>query len=348
MPRALAVLPHHLLAAALGLVALSMPAAAAPAEPLVTPQWLYEQKPNPDLVVLDIRSAIDGGGGEAYVKAHIPGAVHSDYDKAGWRVARNGVPFMLPTTAELEKLVGETGIDEDSHVVIVPAGVSATDFGSAARVYWTLRAAGHPAVSILDGGFAAWQAAGYPVESGKVAVTPRIFTAKMDFSLLADIESVEAAGAQASRKPLTAKLGTSLLTDIKGVEGRSAATLVDARPASYFEGREKAPAAQAYGHIQGAINLDSAAFYDPVTNRLRPREQLAAIAGRLPDGPVIAYCNTGHWAATDWFVLSVVLGRPDVRLYDGSMVEWTADARRPVASSRTRWDDLKKALGFGS
>src|SRR5215203_110864 len=120
---------------------------AEPATPLVSVQWLKEHQGDPAVVVLDIRSAIDGGGAEAYLKAHVPGAVHSDYDKAGWRVTRNGVPFMLPTPAELEKLVGETGIDEDSHVVIVPAGVSATDFGSAARVYWTLKAAGHPAVS---------------------------------------------------------------------------------------------------------------------------------------------------------------------------------------------------------
>ncbi len=85
-----------------------------------------------------------------------------------------------------------------------------------------------------------------------------------------------------------------------------------------------------------------------MTNRLRPKEQLAKIAASLPAGPVVAYCNTGHWAATDWFVLSAVLGRPDVRLYDGSMVEWTADPHRPVASSRTRLDDLKKTLGLGS
>ena len=115
-----------------------------------------------------------------------------------------------------------------------------------------------------------------------------------------------------------------------------------------FDGKEKAPASKAYGHIPGAINLDSASFYDPVTNRLRPKEQLAKIAASLPAGPVVAYCNTGHWAATDWFVLSAVLGRPDVRLYDGSMVEWTADPHRPVASSRTRFDDLKKTLGLGS
>ena len=47
-------------------------------------------------------------------------------------------------------------------------------------------------------------------------------------------------------------------------------------------------------------------------------------------------------------MLSEVLGKTDVKLYDGSMVEWTADPNRPVASSRTRWDDVKKALGLGS
>ena len=313
------------LAAAVLFGALTLPAAAGSAPPLVSPQWLKEHLSNPGLVVLDIRSAIDGGGADAHANAHIPGAVHSDYDKAGWRVTRNGVPFMLPTLAELEKLIGETGIDEDNHVVVVPAGVHATDFGSAARVYWTLKVAGHPAVSILDGGFAAWRAASYPVESGKHPPSPKIFTARLDNSLLAarsDVETLEKSG--------------------------SGATLLDARPVGYFTGKEKAPTAKAYGHIPGALNLDSATFYDPATNRLWPKDRLAAIAARLPDGPAITYCNTGHWAATDWFVLAVILGRPNVRLYDGSMAEWSADARRPVASARTRWDDVKKVLGFGS
>ena len=300
------------------------------AEPLVTPQWLNDHRSDPELVVLDIRSAIDGGGAQAYAIAHVPGAVHSDYDKAGWRVTRNGVPLMLPSQTALEKLIGETGIDEDSHVVIVPAGVSATDFGAAARIYWTLKAAGHPSVSILDGGFAAWRAAGLPVEIAQNTPTPKIFTGKFNDALLAEVEAVERNAQSANAQSTNAK-----------------ATLVDARPASQFSGREKAGVAKAYGHIPGAINIDSASFYDPVTNRLRPREQLAAIADRLPSGPVVTYCNTGHWAATDWFVLSAVLGRPNVRLYAGSMVEWTADAHRPVASSRTRWDDVKKALGMG-
>jgi thiosulfate/3-mercaptopyruvate sulfurtransferase len=319
------VIVPHLLTLAVFVGAFANPAAAEPVAPLVSPQWLKDRLSDPTIFVLDIRSAIDGGGYEAYTKGHIPGAVHSDYDKAGWRVTRNGVPFMLPTEAELEKLIGETGIDEDSHVVIVPAGVSATDFGSAARVYWTLKVAGHPAVSILDGGFAAWQAASYPIQTGNRAPSPKIFTATLNHNLLAAITDVE-----------------------KAANGNGGTILLDARPESYFTGKERAPAAKAYGHIPGAIHLDSVSFYDPAAKRLRPKEELARIAAALPAGPAVAYCNTGHWAATDWFVLSVILGRPDVRLYDGSMVEWTADASRPVTSARTRWDDLKKALGFGS
>jgi thiosulfate/3-mercaptopyruvate sulfurtransferase len=292
--------------------------------PLVSPAWVKAQLGNPDLVVLDVRSALDGGGAEAYARGHIPGAVHSDYDKAGWRVTRNGVPFMLPTVPELEKLIGELGIDEDSHVVVVPAGVHALDFGSAARVYWTLKATGVTKVSILDGGYAAWAAdAANPVEGGASKPSPKIFTATINKNLIA--ESAEVTQAE-----------------------RNKATLVDARPASFYLGKEKAPAAKAYGHIPGAINLDHAKFYDTAANRLRPRAELASLAASIPAaGPVVTYCNTGHWAATDWFVLSEVLGRKDVKLYYGSMVDWTADASRPLASARTKWDDLKKTLGFG-
>ena len=278
-----------------------------------------------NLVVLDIRSAIDGSKPETFAQGHIPGAVHSDYDKAGWRVTRNNVPFMVPTTAELEKLIGDLGIDENSHVVVVPAGVNVLDFGSAARTYWTLKYAGVGNVSILDGGLAAWKAAGYALDTGRAAPSPAIFTAKIDNSILA------------------------LAPDVEKIEQNGGATLVDARPVSFFLGKEKAPAAAAYGHIPGALNVDSAEFYDPATNRLKPKQPSSRPSPtKLPAGPAVAYCNTGHWAATDWFVLHELLGRSNARLYAGSMVEWTSNASRPIESSRTKWDDLKKKLGFGS
>lgn len=304
--------------------AFAVSVAGAYAEPLVTVQWLNAHHADQDLVVLDIRSAIDGGGARAYAAAHIPSSVHSDYDKAGWRVTRNNVPFMVPTVPELEKLIGDLGIDEDNHVVVVPAGVNVLDFGSAARAYWTLKYVGVKNVSILDGGIAAWRQAGLPVESGIKAPSPKIFTATVDKSVLAE------AG------------------DVETIESIGGVTLVDARPGSFFFGKEKAPASQAYGHIPGALNLDSAEFYDSKTNRLKPKAELATIANAVPAGPAVSYCNTGHWAATDWFVLHELLGRKESRLYAGSMVEWTSNSNRSIESSRTKWDDLKRALGLGS
>jgi len=230
----------------------------------------------------------------------------------------------VPTVPELEKLIGDLGIDETTHVVVVPAGVNVLDFGSAARTYWTLKHVGVKDVSILDGGLAAWRQAGLPVESGVKAPSPKIFTATVDNSILA------------------------LANDVEAIEGKGGASLVDARPASFFLGKEKAPASQAYGHIPGALNIDSAKFYDPQTNKLKAKAELAAIASAVPAGPAVSYCNTGHWAATDWFVLHELLGRKETRLYAGSMVEWTSNASRPIESSRTKWDDLKKAVGLGS
>jgi thiosulfate/3-mercaptopyruvate sulfurtransferase len=304
--------------------ALAASAAGVHAEPLVNVPWLNDHRADSNLVVLDIRSAIDGGGAQAYAAAHIPGSVHSDYDKAGWRVTRNNVPFMVPTTAELEKLIGDLGIDEDTHVVVVPAGVNVLDFGSAARTYWTLKYAGVKDVSILDGGVAAWRQAGLPTESGTKPPVPKIFTATINKSILA------------------------LAGDVETIEGKGGATLIDARPPSFFSGKEKAPASQAYGHIPHAVNIDSGRFYDQTTNRLKSKAELAAIVSAVPEGPTVSYCNTGHWAATDWFVLHELLGHKEARLYAGSMVEWTTNASRPIESARTKWDDLKRALGLGS
>jgi thiosulfate/3-mercaptopyruvate sulfurtransferase len=209
-------------------------------------------------------------------------------------------------------------------VVVVPAGVHATDFSSAARTYWTLKVAGVTQVSILDGGFGAWKAdPANRVETGIKQPSPQIFTATLNKDLIAEVEEVEKAQSTGSE------------------------TLVDARSPALFNGKEKAPYTRAYGHIPGALNIDNASLYDPVTNKLKPKEQLAAIMAKVPPGPAVSYCNTGHWAATDWFVLSEILGRNNVKVFPGSMVEWSANASHPVASARTKWDDLKKVLGAG-
>ena len=274
--------------------------------PLVSAQWLKAHQADPAVVVLDIRSAIDGGGAEAYAKAHIPGAVHSDYDKAGWRVTRNGVPFMLPTTAELEKLIGETGIDEDSHVVVVPAGVQRD----------RLRRGGARLLDAED-------------RRPSGGVDPRRRLRRLAGGGLSGRERQDHAVAE----NLHAKLDERLLAEVEAVERNEHATLVDARPGELFAGKEKAPAAKAYGHIPGAINLDSASFYDPATNRLRPkdaaRRDRRGAAGRSGGG-LLQHRPLGG----DRLVRAVGGARPArraaLRRLDGRMDRRSAAARSPA------------------
>src|SRR5580704_2171146 len=121
------------------------------ADPLVSPQWLAAHLRSGTLV-LDIRSAVDGGGAAAYEAAHVPGAVHTDYAKDGWRATKGMATGLLPEHQHLAALFARCGINPASHVVIVGAGTSAGDFSAAARVYWTLKIASHREISLLEGG----------------------------------------------------------------------------------------------------------------------------------------------------------------------------------------------------
>ncbi len=295
------------------LAGVGLSGAAAAAQPLVDAAWLAEQLDEPDLVVLDIRNRIDGGSEEVFRAGHIPGAVYSNYGEDGWRTERNGVPGMLPDAGALAELIGGLGIDNDDHVVIVHGGVSSSDFGSAARVYWTFQQVGHDEVSILDGGFAGWIAdPDRPLATGTAVPEPATFE-------------------------VGPAVGASLATaaDVEAALDQGAA-LVDARPVDQFTGERKHDAARVGGHIPGAAQFSQASWFEAEGGALRDVDEVAA---GLPadvaegDGEVISYCNTGHWAATNWFMLSEVLGRDNVRLYDGSMTEWTADPARPIATN---------------
>ena len=162
------------------------------AEPIVSASWL---KDNLDKVfVLDIRNKIDGGSYETFKEGHIPDSVHSDYLKAGWRTKVNGVIGQFPGTKSLDQLIGGLGIDKDDHVVIVYGGINSSDFGSAARVYWTFKTIGHENVSILNGGFKEWKNAGYDVALGENKITPKNFKSKLNkkyFALFSEVQKAE-------------------------------------------------------------------------------------------------------------------------------------------------------------
>ncbi|HRK24249.1 MAG TPA: sulfurtransferase [Beijerinckiaceae bacterium] len=259
------------------------------------------QRLGSDLSILDARSA------SMFEAGHIPGAINSDYAADGWRARVGMVPGLLPGVEHLAGLFSRLGLAPTRAIILVPAGQSVSDLSATARMAWTLDLCGYRVEALLDGGMTAWMAAGLPVQKGAVQPVPGSGALHIDTSTRATATDVAQALA----------------------DGRT--TFVDARSRSYFDGQEKAPEARAAGHLPGAVSVDYASLYDPAQQRLRPRAELARIFSMLPtDRPVISYCNTGHTAALNWFVLSRVLDRADVRLYDGSMTDWTQDESRPV------------------
>ena len=296
-------------AAVLALVIAPMVAFASP---LVSPAWLSENLDDSKLVIIDLRNKIDKGSYETFLEGHIPGAIHSDYLKDGWRVGRDGVVGLLPDAEQFQSLARRLGVSDNSHVVVVPAGVSSTDFGSAARAYWTFKVFGHNNVSILDGGFAAWRDfAPDKIETGAfVAPEPGNFVARFNPEFY---------------------IGTSDVAALAANPGQ--ALLVDGRTDEQFYAGGKHPKAAKAGRIPSAVLMDQDKAYSAQGNRLKSRDELVEIYSNLGDKTIVSYCNTGHWAATNWFVMSEILGQKNVKLYDGSMVEWTANSDLPLDTS---------------
>jgi thiosulfate/3-mercaptopyruvate sulfurtransferase len=289
---------------------------ALAAEPLVTPDWVSQRLGSDDIVVLDLRTTIAKSGKDDYLKAHIPGAIWSNYPGA-WRTTRNGVSGVVPSVEKLEAYLSELGISDGKTVVLVPAGKGSTDFGVATRIYWTLKYLGHDDVSILHGGWKAWSEAGLATEDGDVTPEGDLFIAEIRDSLLIETPAVD-----------------SLVG--------SQTVLLDGRPDAQYRGKEKHSAAARFGRIPGAMSLDQNFFYDAQSERLKdlPALKASVPATLVLDAAIVSYCNTGHWAATNWFVLHEILGYSNVTLYDESMVGWTLDTARRVDSERTRLDDL--------
>ena len=286
--RALALLPALLLAA---------PAMAAP---LVDAAWLAEHSCDAGVAVLDMRNST-----RAFERGRVPCAVHAPFGE-GWRVERDGVPGMLPEAVALAALIGGLGVGNADHVVIVRPGGSAGAATVATRVFWTFTVAGHDAVSLLDGGFAAYRGAGARLEKGAAAApAPAGFVVALRSQMIPDAAAVAAAG------------GTAL---------------VDSRLSDHFVGINRAGVVARAGTLPGASNVPITWLTQP-DGRFQPADVLAAVAATTAltaDAPLITFCSTGQMASLDWFVAHALLGNNQALMYDGSMADWAADQARPV------------------
>ena len=280
--------------------------------PLVDVEWAKANSCNEGVRVLDIRNPLDGGSRTDYLKGHIPCAVHTDYLKGGWRTMVDNVVGQLPPTDKIAKLIGDLGIDNKSHVVIYHAGKNALDMGSATRVYWTFKVLGHDNVSILDGGYLAYVNGKGEIEKGNNKVDAKTFNASL-------------------RKEMMVTTA-----EIQKVIGDGKTELVDMRPQHQFIGINRHGKSKRNGTIPGAKNLPESWITQNGGGSFRSKTDLSKlykIAKIDEDADQIMFCNTGHWASVGWFVNSELKGKKNTKLYDGSMVEYSANAALPMESA---------------
>lgn len=260
--------------------------------------------------LLDVRWSLGGPPGAAeHAAGHLPGAAYVDLDTelaapdATYANHRGRHP--LPGAEDLAAAMRRAGL-RAGHPVVVYDGATGV---AAARCWWLLRHHGHRDVRVLDGGYAAWQASGQPVERGPVAPEPGDFVSGPgDLSLLAQED---------------------VLTFVRD------GLLLDARTPERFRG-EAEPVDPVAGHVPGAVNLPTTALLGP-DGRVRPADQVRALvaaaradAGAARTSGVAAYCGSGVTAAHSVLVLEHA-GIP-ASLQAESWSGWVADPARPVAT----------------
>lgn len=302
--------------------------AMTPSVALVSPEWLAAHLGS--VTVLDaswqMPAARRSGAAEHAAGPRIPGSVHFCLDTIS--DTSSSLPHMLPSPAAFGAAAARLGISHARPVVVY----NSLGLFSSPRVWWTLRAFGHQAAAVLDGGLPAWLEAQLPVEVGASAApaagVPEEAWA-LDAAMVADLAAVSAASKRATE-----------------AGGQPAAVLVDARSSDRFTGDTPEPReGLRSGHMPGSCNLPFGKLIEAGGTgygcaRLLGEAALAAefeAAGVAVDAPqrIITTCGSGVTAAVLTLAL-VLCGRPQsaTSLYDGSWAEWGSRADTHVVTGR--------------
>ncbi|GAB6052986.1 sulfurtransferase [Magnetospira thiophila] len=282
---------------ALLLLLCTTPALADPDQTLIKPADLSRLS---GAVLLEVVAPGVDPGDE-----HLPQAVVTHYASEGWTVDYEGLPGMLPPPEALARTVGGLGISETTTVVIVPTTTDDNGYAAATRIFWSLRMLGHQSLYLLDGGLPGYVAQGGPTQSLAPPLDPTDYHATPIQQGLASIDEVRA-GESYGTPP------------------------IDLRSTSAFMGEVTHPLVRQAGTILDAVSFPPGAFVDPQTGHFRKLSHLRGIfADTLgtPPGPVVLFSDMGYRAAIGWFAVREIMGLPDVRLFDGSMIQWSNQHR---------------------
>lgn len=267
-----------------------------PESVLVGPAWLDAQSDNPNVVAVFVTDK------ETFAAGHIPGSVFVPLNRLN--NPNDPVSGQIGTPEQFAATVSGLGIEPSDTVVLYDARYSLL----AARAYWVFAYYGHSDVRVLDGGTQAWQGAGLNLDTGGVNV-------------------------DASQYPIPAA-DPAIRTDLQYVVERledEDVQVCDTRSVNEYIGTDVR--ADRGGRIPGAINLEWVNAIDTQTGRFKDYETLDTLfarAGFERDKQILTYCQTAVRGAHTWFVLRELLGYEDVRVYDGSWVEWGNSPQAPI------------------
>lgn len=253
--------------------------------------------------VIDVRWTLGGPSRlPDFLAGHIPGARWVDLETELSDHQRAGGRHPLPGAPAFESAMRRAGVHGDRPVVVYDADNAL----AAARLWWMLTDAGHPEVRVLNGGFAAWTAAGRPIEVGP--------------------GEQPAAGDFVARPGQLPSIGGDQLA--ARIASGPPPVIIDVRGAERYAG-ESEPIDPVAGHVPGAINVPSMDNVEP-TGRFRRPE---AITAHFPeaDGSDVVYCGSGITAAHT-ALARVSAGLPVPTIYPGSWSDWITDPSRPVAT----------------
>lgn len=255
-------------------------------------------------IVADVRWTLGGPPGRPDFEAcHVPGAVWVDLEAQLSAPPGAGGRHPLPPVAVFEQAIRDMGVREDSLVVAYDAANSQ----AASRLWWLLTDAGHDKARVLDGGLAAWLAAGLPTESGPGTLrSPGNFIAR------------PGQRAQVHAAEIASKLGTP-----------DAPSLIDVRAPERYSG-DTEPIDPVAGHIPGAINLPARAYFDADGRFLPPAKIAAQYAAAGGAKSAVLYCGSGITAAQS--LLALESAGLTAAIYPGSWSDWIADPTRPIAT----------------
>ncbi len=253
---------------------------------------------------VEIRRTMSGftavSGEKAWRRGSIPGSGFMDLVSV-FSDSSSELGFTLPSAEALQEAYRKAGIGADSQVVLY----SASHVMWATRAWWMLHSCGHQRVSVLDGGLEAWRMVGGRLTPGESEYPPGDFTVGLDKSMWADQRQV-----------------------LEAIGDEEVCT-VNALPNGLHAGTAKSPYGRA-GHIAGSINVE----YDSLLRdgHFKNADDIVSameMNGMFKVPRTIAYCGAGISATIDAFALKLV-GRDDVRVYDGSLSEWASDECLPM------------------